>query len=317
MAVNNNPMYLIGTWGLDERLKPVDESENAYITDKLLNTGCDFLIGGYKRDYVVICTFDVVKYNVVTTVGGSAFSLPRKCPDTCAWVSVCNASHVGKQYVLYLCNTHSANLEVIEDITSHQVVRMWEESQLYESEIQYYLALSRPVTLFSGKLGATLEPISIRPIDCYRMKDVKHIVVSSKRYHDMGDTIRYRICMYTVSDPPVLPNFDNFEWRTDADSVHVRNECKRIMTYGQDVIVYIVTECMINDTRYIPCKQPCGPLLQAFAGILTPDQIAMYGWGGPSDEPTYDADDTASDDDYGSDPEIVDYNDDYDLGEYD
>ena len=30
-----------------------------------------------------------------------------------------------------------------------------------------------------------------------------------------------------------------------------------------------------------------------------------------------DGEDTASDDDYGSDPEIVDYNDDYDLGEYD
>lgn len=305
MAININPKYLIGTWGSDEKLKPVDESENAYITGKLLNTGCDFLIGGYKRDYVVICTFDVGKYNVVTTVGGSAFSLSRECPDTCAWVSVCNTQYVGKQYVLYLCNTHSANLEVIEDITNHRVIRMWGESRHYGDEIRYQLALSRPVTMFSGKLGATLEPISIRPIDCYRMKDAENIVVFSKQYDYMGGTIKYRIRMYTASDPPILPNYYSIEWRTNANSVHIENECKNAMTYGQDVIVYIVTECMVNNTRYIPCKQPCGPLLQAFACILTAEQIAMYGSGEPSDAPTYDADDTASDDDYGSDPEIM------------
>ena len=43
----------------------------------------------------------------------------------------------------------------------------------------------------------------------------------------------------------------------------------------------------------------------AIAGILTAEQIAMYGSGEPSDAPTYDADDTASDDDYGPDPEFV------------
>lgn len=318
MAANALPKYLIGTWGSDKR--PVPATCDTDIARMIANNYCDFLIGGDRPAYIVICTIDVsTREDSVTIVGGcDAYMFPRMCPITCAWINRCNTRYAGKQYVIYNCWMGQDYPNV-----GNKMRHMAEQMHYYEAfvdEITHFLELAKPRTMFVGRVGSQLELTVTSTIDCYTACDKPIVSVISKPYDDgNGGTIVYNARMYAskIRDVQSLIDTRTIDWRTGRDTADICNMYKWLLDKVPDAIVYINVYVSINNNSYQPSVRPCGPLLQAFAGILTAEQIALHGSGRPSDEPTYDADDAASDDDYGSDPEIIDYNDDYDLGEYD
>lgn len=308
---DNQPKYLIGTWGSGER--PTLVMNNTDVNHMIMNHHCEFLAGGDRAARVVICTINVGTADVATIADGNdIYRFPRLCAATCAWINRCNTQYAGKQYVIYKC-WMGRGIELVGDKTQH-IVELMNDYETYVDEIEWYLSIARPRIMFAGRVGSHLELTPISTIDCHTKCGDSMVRVRSKTYDDSnGKTITYSLRMYADGMRARQRRNDTryITWRADDDTTEIRDMYKWLLDNIPDATVYIDLYVEIdNNTYYQPSSRPFGPALRAFAGILTAEQIAMYGSDKPSDEPTYDADDTASDDYYGPDQELdYDYDD--------
>lgn len=326
MAINDysgRDMFMRGIWGDPSPAVFVDRAENNEIAQALISRPLNCLTMVYEplSCQIVICTLvskpRSSRVYLAVWDPDDYYALHHDDSQSTFVDEACNAfiprieAYRGRPYIIFMCREYAqyTPMDTYASMTAYASMDVQLNNVLYDTmieradEIAYvvpkYSDLVRPICVLEGHAGH--NETSLITIPCFKCTNYfqKVFYLTSREYDDCkGGGMRYRVTL-CLSDDDYLQPITRLTVNADVPMDAYRSEINAIIKQNPSRRMRIICETYVDGQEWRITSKPQGPLLEIFANYLTPEQLALYMAGEPSDAPTYDADDAASDDDYG------------------